>query len=98
MNRSHIYVKKNGANVLIWYFLNISPQISNPHRITPNIKDWFRCSNHPTNKSTNGYPDPDMVIMRKWSMIDGDVNVDNGDHEEGVNDDDNALIMTNTEK
>ena len=42
------------------------------HRITPNIKDWFGCSDHPTHKSTNSYPDPDHEKV---------VNVDdNGDH------------------
>ena len=51
-----------------------------PHRISPNIKDRFCASNHPTHKSTNSYADPD------------------GGHEEGVNGDDNSLIMTNTGK
>ena len=61
---------KDKLKVMFWF----------PHRISPNIKDWFRCSNHPTHKSTNGYANPD------------------GGHEEGVNGDDNSLIMTNTGK
>ena len=53
------------------------------HRITPNIKDWFGCSDHPTHKSTNSYPDPDHEKV---------VNVDdNGDHEKGVNSGDNGV-------
>ena len=55
------------------------------HRVSPNIKDWFGCSNHPTHKSTNSYPDPGGGREKV-------VNVDdNGDHEKGVNSGDNGV-------